>query len=70
MIKSEEGGAGLLHKKNQANNVERRSADTEEEEEDARLLDRCEAKRKNGQSFGSVTKVCKMWSTSLGKMRN
>ena len=45
----------------------RRSADPEE---DARLLDRCEAKRKNRQSTRSVLRAGKLWKTSLGRMKS
>ena len=46
MIKSAEGSAGLLHKNHKANDVEGGVQILKKEEEDARLLDRCEAKRK------------------------
>ena len=39
------------------------------EEEDARLLDRCEAKGKNGQNTRSVTKSCRAWRISRGRMK-
>ena len=44
MIKSAEGGAGLLHKLG-----EEECKILKEIAEDAKLLDRCEAKKKNGQ---------------------
>ena len=36
-------------------------------EEVSKLLDRCEAKRKEWASTGNVTKACNTWMTSLGK---
>ena len=45
MIKSAEGSAGLLHKITKPT-IWRRGVQILKEEEDARLLDRCEAKRK------------------------
>ena len=46
MIKSAEGSAGLLHKISKPRTWRRGAQILEKEEEDARLLDRCEAKRK------------------------
>ena len=46
MIKSAEGSAGLLHKITKPTTWRRGVQILEKEEEDARLLDRCEAKRK------------------------
>ena len=46
MIKSAEGGAGLLHKITKPAAWRRGAQILKKEEEDARLLDRCEAKRK------------------------
>ena len=46
MIKSAEGSAGLLHKNLKAYSMHGGAQILINEEEDARLLDRCEAKRK------------------------
>ena len=46
MIKSAEGSAGLLHKITKPTNWRRGVQILEKEEEDAKLLERCEAKRK------------------------
>ena len=46
MIKSAEGSAGLLHEITRPTMWRRGVQILEKEEEDARLLDRCEAKRK------------------------
>ena len=54
MIKSAEGSAGLLHKITKPTAWRGGAQILKKEEEDARLLDRCEAKRKEGQSIGSV----------------
>ena len=52
MIKSAEGSAGLLHKITKPTMWRRRvQILRKEEEEDARLLDRCEAKRKEWAKF-------------------
>ena len=47
MIKSAEGSAGLFHKITKPTMWRRGVQILEKEEEDARLLDRCEAKRKD-----------------------
>ena len=66
MIKSVEGSVGFLYKFTKLT-VWRGGVEVlKEEEEDARLLDRCEGK--NGQSTGSVTDASSTWRTSLGKM--
>ena len=46
MIKSAEGSAGLLHKIPEPTMWREGAHILEKEEEDARLLDRCEAKRR------------------------
>ena len=46
VIKSAEGSAGLLHEITKPTPWRRGAQILEKEEEDARLLDRCEAKRK------------------------
>ena len=67
VIKSAEGSAGLLHKITKPTPWRGGTQILMKEEEDARLLDCCDAKRKDGQSTGSVTR---MWRTNLGRMRN
>ena len=67
MIKSAEGSAGLLHKITKPP-AWRGGAPILKKEVDVTLLDRCEAKRKHGKNIGSVTKVCSLWRTSLGRM--
>ena len=69
MIKSAEGSAGLLHKIKKPTLWRGGVQTLKEEEEDAKLLDRCEAKR-NGQSIGNVTRKFKICRTSHGGMRN
>ena len=69
MIESAEGSAGLLHKITKPTAWRGGAQILKKEEEDAKLLDRCEAKRKNGQNTGSVTNARRTWRTNLGKMR-
>ena len=61
MIKSAEGTAGLLHKITKPAAKRRGAQILKKEEEDATLLDRCEAKRKEWakhlQSYESVQDV-------------
>ena len=52
MIKSAEGSAGLLHIITMPTVWRRGVQILEKEEEDAKLLDRSEAKEKNGQNIG------------------
>ena len=67
MIKSAEG----IAQNHETDSMERSSTQIlEKEEEDAGLMDWCEAKRKNGQRTGSVAKACRMWRRSRGKMKN
>ena len=70
MIKSAKRSAGLLHKISQPTAWRGGAQILVNEEEDARLLDSCEAKRKNGQSTGSVMRRCRMWWRSLVRMRS
>ena len=56
MVESAEGSGGLLHKISQPTAWRGGAQILVNEEEDARLLDRCEAKKKNGQNTGSVMK--------------
>ena len=70
MIKSAEGNAGLLHKITKLTAGRGGAQILKKEEEDARLLAWCEAKMKEGQSIGNVTKSCRTWMTSFGKMKN
>ena len=51
MIKSAEGSARLLHKITKPTMWRRGVQILEKEEEDARMLDRCEAKRNNGNAM-------------------
>ena len=51
MGKSAEGSAGLLHKITKPTMLRRGVQIMEKEEEDATLLDRCEAKEKNGKPW-------------------
>ena len=67
MIKSAEGRAGLLHKITKPT-MRRRGGQILKKEEDARLLDRCEAKRKNEQSIGNVMRKYNICRTSHGEM--
>ena len=52
MIKSAEGSVGLLHKFTKPTARRGGAQILKKEEEDARLLDRCDGKRKNGQNSG------------------
>ena len=61
MIKSAEGSAGLLHKISKRTAWRRGAQVLANEEEDARLLDRCEEIRQN---------TCRIRRTSLGRKRN
>ena len=70
MIKCAEGSAGLLHKMTKLPTWRGGTQILKKEEEDARLLDRCEARGKNGPSIGSVMRACRIWRTSLRKLRN
>ena len=70
MIKSAEGSAGLLHKISKPTAWWRGVQILVNEEEDARLLHRCAAKRKNGQYTGNVMRRCRTWRKSFGRMRN
>ena len=67
MIKSAEGSAGLQHKITMPTAWRRRAQILKKEEEDARLLDRSEAKRKEWAKHWQVAKTCKMCRKSLGK---
>ena len=53
MIKSAEGSAGLVHKISKPTAWSRGAQILVNEEEDARLLDRCEAKRKEWAKHGA-----------------
>ena len=71
MIRSAEGSAGLLHKITKPTawrGGAQISKKKKKKEEDVRLLDRCEAKRKekNWKDIDSVTKVCSLSRTSHG----
>ena len=70
MIKSAEGSAGLLHKISKPTAWRRGVQILENEEEDAKLLGRCEAKRKEWAKHCSVLRRCRMLRTNLGRMRN
>ena len=59
MIESAEGSAGLLHKITMPTMWRGGVEILKKEEEHARLLGRCEAKRKEWAL--AVAKVCKMW---------
>ena len=60
MIKSAEGSAGLLHKISKPTAWWRGVQILANEEEDARLLDCCAAKKgKNGQNTGNVMRRCR-----------
>ena len=65
LIKSAEGSAGLLHKITESTMWRREVL--KKEEEDARLLNRCEAKRKNGQSIGNVMRKYRIGVQMLEK---
>ena len=65
MIKSAEGSAGLLQITKHT--AWRGGAKMLKEEEDARLLDRCEAKSEEWANTGSVTEACRKWRISHGK---
>ena len=56
-INSAEGSAGLLHKISKPTAWTGGAQILKKEEEDVRLLDRCEAKRKMGKAFGSVLRA-------------
>ena len=67
MIKSAEGSAGLLHKISKPTAWRGGVQILENEEEDARLVDRCAAKRKEWakhwqwQNTGNVMRGCRTW---------
>ena len=71
MIKSAEESAGLLLKVTKPTMWRGGGQILEKEEEDARLLDRCEAKKeKNGQHIGNAMRRCRVCKTNHGGMRN
>ena len=70
IIKSAEGSAGLLHKITKPTMWRGGVQILKEEEEDARLLDRCEAKRKEWESIGNARRKCRIRSTNHGGTRN
>ena len=59
MIRDAEGGTGLFHKITKSAAWRGGVSILEEEQEDAKLLARCEEKRKNGQRIDNVTRRCK-----------
>ena len=59
VIPSAEGSAELLHRITKPTSWREGAQILEKEEEDARLSDRCEAKRKRGQYTGSVMRKCR-----------
>ena len=68
MIKIAEGSAGLLHKISKRTAWRRGAQILVNEEEGARLLDRCEAKMKERAKHWQCDE--EMWRKSLGRMRN
>ena len=70
MIKSAKGSAGPLHKITKATAWRGGAQILKKEEEDAKWLDCCEAKRKKRQRIGSVMRACRTWRTCLEKVRN
>ena len=70
MIKSAEGSAGLLHKITKPIAWRGGTQILKKEEEDARLLDRCEVKREECALHCQCDQSVRKWRTSLGKMRN
>ena len=72
MIESAEGSAGLLHKITKPT-MWRGGGGVqilEKEEEDVRLLDRCEAKEKHGQNIGNAMRRYRSCKTNHVGMRN
>ena len=67
MTKSAEGSAGLVHKISKPTAWRGGAQILGNEEEDARLLDPCEAKMKEWANIGSVMRRCRMWRESHGK---
>ena len=67
MIKSAEGSAGLLHKITKPTMWRGGVQILKEEEKDARLLHRCEAEKKNGQSTGIVIRKYRICKASRGE---
>ena len=66
-MKSAEGSAGLLHKITMPTMWRRGIQTLKKEEEDARLLDRCEVKRKELAKHGNVTRKYRICKTSHEK---
>ena len=72
IILSAEGSAGLLHKISKPTAWRGGAHILKKEEEDVRLLDRCEAKRKNGQSIWKCNESVqnledKLWKNEKSK---
>ena len=70
MIKNSEGSAGLWHKISKPTAWRGGAKILKKEEGDARLLNRGDAKGKNGQNTSNVTRTSRIWWTSLGKTKN
>ena len=67
MIKSAEGSAGLLHKITKPTTWSGGAQILKKEEEDARLLDRCEAKRKEWAKHWQCDENVQNMKESIGK---
>ena len=70
MIKSAEGSAGLLHKITKLTASRDGAQILEKEEEDARLLDRCEAKMKEWAKHWQCDEEVQNMEDKPWKMRN
>ena len=70
MIKSAKGSAGLLHKITEPTAWRGGAQILKKEEEDARLLDRCEAKRKEWAKHWQCDESVQKEEDKPWKMRN
>ena len=70
MIKSAEGSAGLLHKITKPTPLRGGAQILEKDEEDARLLDRCEAKMKEWAKHWQCDEEVQNMEDKPWKMRN